>query len=164
MDDYVVPPCTEDPELFFDRDLPIENPERLFEEGATWTEEDRLVFGRWKREKRERQVKAQLTCLTMCPLPQRAMCEQVGLDETEGVWAGLLPEDRAQLRAGEEVSRPQLRSRSGKTRRQMAQELLSGSSIVEIAEMHGTKRKSVLKQLNEEVAFLSAPSGNVRVA
>lgn len=162
--DYVIPPCTEDPELFYDEEFPVEEMEREMWEDTSYTEEDRLVMARWARDRRERQLKAQLVCLTMCPLPQRAMCQEIGLQEEEGIWAGQLPEERAKLRAGEQLSYRKPRSKLGRVRSQMATELLSGLSIAEIAEMHGTTRKTVLSQLTEQVIALSAPSANMQVA
>lgn len=153
-------PCVYDPELFYDPEFP----EEITDFDQDRDEEYRLVMARWQREKHEREVKAQLVCLTLCPLPRRALCQQLSVDEEHGVWAGLRPEDRAAAREGRPARTRKIRSVVGTTRAQMARELLRGLSVAEIAEMHGTTRTTVLSQLSEQVMVLSAPSVNMQVA
>lgn len=147
------PPCAEEPETFFAPDFETE--------AEPYTKEWYTDAGRLAGPVRERELRAQLICLG-CPFIEE--CAELGRDEEHGVWGSTTPEERKRLRRGLPIRSARVMSRSGHARRRMAELFLQGLSIDEVAEMLGTKRRTVLRQLNEEVAVSTQRSGDVALA
>lgn len=157
-DEMALPPCLADPELYFDP----EPPEELTSFDQERDEGYRLAMARLKTETAERRLKAQLTCLETCPMVEA--CRELGRDEEFGVWGGTTPDDREAVREGRPKKPRNLRSKGGGTRIMLSRQLIGGVSISQMAEMHGTTRKSTMGQLQQRVAELSTPSDNLKVA
>ena len=147
------PPCTEDPETFFAPDFETE--------AEPYSKDWYADAGRLAGPVRERELRAQLICLG-CPFIEE--CAELGMPEEHGVWGSLTPEERKRLRRGEPIRAAKVMSRSGHARRRMADLFREGLSIDAIAEMLGTTRRTVLRQLNEEVAVSTQRSGDVALA
>lgn len=147
------PPCTADPETFFAPDFETE--------AEPGTPEWYAEAGRLAGPVRERELRAQLICLG-CPLIEE--CLELGMPEEYGVWGGHTPEERRDLAQGKPIRVAKILSKSGTTRKRVVEAFLSGMSVSEVSEMLGTKHRTILRHLNEEIVVSTRESGEVALA
>lgn len=139
-------PCMDNPETFF-------SPEGLERFDITSaTEEERRLHSTILRETDEREKRAQLICLSGCPMLEE--CRELGRDEPYGVWGGTTPRERKNLREGKVVPRTMPRVQNSLLRQRIVDLFMGGMTIDQVAEVVGLDSKRVRTHLYEQITLM----------
>lgn len=149
MSQVVRPPCSTDPELFFapDTEIPDSLPKA----------EKRVLQGEHLRAAHEQEMRAAFVCLEECPFLD--ICQEVGMDEEDGVWGSLSPTERRALREGRELPYEDYArgpNAYSPVRSFYVDLFQAGASVADISMLHGTRRDSIVRLLGREIALIRA--------
>lgn len=148
-------PCMDNPETFFSPDGTDGY------NAAVATKEERLRVAAIIRETDEREKRAQLICLSGCPVLEE--CRELGKNEPYGVWGGTTPRERKNLRRGVVVPRAVPRVNSP-LRQKVVDLFMGGMTIDQVSETLSLQPRSVRTYIHEEITLMLGTTGQRDVA